>query len=57
MKIVQIIKKDTKDVVASLTESDEGIVEGIIDNEMYAIVDGEYLVEVNEGEKNDRLSV
>lgn len=48
MKVIQVYRTDTEEVITSLTEDDQGNVYGIIDNEYSAIVDGKMLEQENE---------
>ena len=48
MKVIQVYRTDAEEVIASLTEDEQGNVYGIIDNEYSAIVDGKMLEQENE---------
>ena len=49
MKVIQVYRTDTEEVITSLTEDEQGIVYGIIDNEYSVIVDGKKMVQENDG--------
>ena len=49
MKVIQVYRTDTEEVITSLTEDDQGIVYGLIDNEYSVIVDGKMLEQENDG--------
>ena len=48
MKVIQVYRTETEEVITSLTEDDQGNIYGIIDNEYSAIVDGKMLEQENE---------
>ena len=52
MKVIQVYRTDTEEVITSLTEDDQGNIYGIIDNEYSAIVDGKMLEQENEKSAN-----
>lgn len=49
MKVIQVYRTDTEEVITSLTEDEQGNVYGIIDNEYSVIVDGKMLEQENDG--------
>lgn len=52
MKVIQVYRTDTEEVITSLTEDDQGNVYGITDSEYSVIVDGKKMVQENEKSAN-----
>ena len=52
MKVIQVYRTDTEEVITSLTEDEQGIVYGITDSEYSVIVDGKKMVQENEKSAN-----
>ena len=48
MKVIQVYRTDTEEVITSLTEDDQGNVYGITDSEYSVIVDGKMLEQEND---------